>query len=186
MPWEMKRRRRLIGPVVIALLFFALGWVASTLYSPGRIGIGPGSSGSSLFELPKESRVKRVVDGDTIELENGEMVRYIGLDAPEVWKKEEGGWLYQPQPFAEESLEFNRRLVEGKKVRLEYDVVLRDKYNRLLAYVYVGDLFVNAEMVKEGYAVVYTLPPNLRYTDLFVRLQREAREGSRGVWFTSR
>lgn len=123
------------------------------------------------------ARVSRVIDGDTILLDNGERVRYIGIDTPE---------LHHPklpvQYMAEEAKEFNRKLVDGNLVRLEFDIDKRDKYGRLLAYIYINDIFVNAELVKEGYAKILTIPPNVRYADLFLRLQRQAREDSRGLW----
>ncbi len=122
--------------------------------------------------------VQRVVDGDTVVLTDGERVRYIGVDTPE---------LHHPrkpvQWYAREAMEFNRKLVEGQKVRLEFDVERRDRYGRLLAYVFLEDgRFVNAELLKEGYAQLLTIPPNVRYVDLFVGLQRQARENKRGLW----
>jgi len=78
---------------------------------------------------------------------------------------------------------FTKNLVEGKKVRLEFDVQKRDRYDRLLAYVYLEDgTFVNAEIVRQGYAQVMTIPPNVKYQELFLRLQKEARENGRGLW----
>jgi micrococcal nuclease len=124
----------------------------------------------------------RVIDGDTIELSHGEKVRYIGIDTPEIRERQGSKWLYRPMPYAEEAKDFNRRLVEGKPVRLEFDVQKRDRYNRLLAYVYAGDKMVNLEMVKEGYAMIYTYPPNVKYVDEFLEAQREARENKRGLW----
>ena len=79
-------------------------------------------------------------------------------------------------------MEANRRLVAGRRVRLETDVQARDRYGRLLAYVWVGDVMVNAELVRQGYAQVMTVPPNVRHQELFVKLQREAREAGRGLW----
>ena len=76
----------------------------------------------------------------------------------------------------------NRGLVEGRRVRLELDVRTRDRWGRLLAYVWAGDTMVNAELVRLGYAQVMTVPPNVRYQELFVKLQREAREAGRGLW----
>ena len=87
------------------------------------------------------------------------------------------------QPGAEEATEANRALVEGKKVRLEYDVQKQDKYGRTLAYVYLEDgTFVNAELVKQGYAQVATYPPNVKYVDLFQKYQQEAQKEKRGLW----
>ncbi len=121
--------------------------------------------------------VKRVIDGDTILLANGERVRYIGIDTPETKHPYKA-----VERFGEEADLYNKKLVEKRWVRLEFDVEKRDKYNRLLAYVYLGDLFVNAKLVEDGYAQIYTFPPNLKYQELFLRLQRKARENERGLW----
>nr|MBU1327532.1 thermonuclease family protein [Candidatus Omnitrophota bacterium] len=126
--------------------------------------------------------VSRVVDGDTIELSNRETVRYIGIDTPEIREKKNGEWIYKPRPYAEEAKEFNQKLIEGKSVKLEFDVQKRDKYKRLLAYVYRGDKMVNIEMVRQGFAMIYTYPPNLRYSQKFLDAQKEARDNKRGLW----
>jgi micrococcal nuclease len=85
-------------------------------------------------------------------------------------------------PGGGEAAEANRKLVEGQTVRLELDVQERDKYGRLPAYVYVGDMMVNAEMVAQGYAQIMTIPPNVKYQELFLKLQREARLLQLGLW----
>lgn len=126
--------------------------------------------------------VSCVVDGDTIELSNRETVRYIGIDTPEIREKKNAEWIYKPRPYAEEAKEFNQKLVEGKSVRLEFDVQKRDKYKRLLAYVYRGDKMVNIEMVREGFAMIYTYPPNLKYSQRFLDAQKEARDNKKGLW----
>jgi len=135
--------------------------------------------------------VKRAVDGDTLLLENGERVRLIGIDTPEM---HESNKLYRDAERSKEDIstiqelgrrayEFTKNLVEGKRVSLEFDVEKHDKYGRLLAYVYLKDgTFVNAEIVKQGYAKVSTYSPNVKYADLFLRLSREARENRRGLW----
>ncbi len=122
----------------------------------------------------------RVVDGDTIKLGNDEKVRYIGVDTPETKHP------YKPvQFFGHEASQFNRNLVAGERVTLEYDAGRRDRYNRLLAYVYVGDMFVNAELVAQGYAQTATYAPNLRYQELLLYLQKQAREAGKGLWSRS-
>lgn len=128
-------------------------------------------------------QVKRVIDGDTIELTNSEKVRYLGIDTPETSKRSpEGDWVYNPQPYAEMAKDFNKKLVEGKSVRLEFDVEKRDKYNRLLAYCFVGDAFVNVRLLEEGLAMLYTSPPNVKYADLFVEKAKTARSLGKGIW----
>lgn len=133
----------------------------------------------------REYLVGKVIDGDTIELANGQMVRYLGIDTPEVRRRQGGSWVYAPEPYAEEAREFNRRLVEGKLVRLEFDVQKKDKYDRLLAYCFMDDVFVNARMLEEGFAMLYTSTPNIKYADMFVELQEEARQYNRGLWAAS-
>lgn len=121
--------------------------------------------------------INRVIDGDTIQLEDGSRVRYIGINTPETKDPR------RPVEFmGKEAYQFNKKLVEGKNVRLEFDVQQRDEYGRLLAYVYVGDTFVNAELVKQGYAQASTYPPNIKYAELFQKLEKEARENGRGLW----
>lgn len=136
--------------------------------------------------LPRDALVSRVIDGDTVELAFGQRLRYIGVDTPETHRREGDRWVTVHEAYGEEAEAFNRRLVEGKHVRLEYDVQPHDKYHRLLAYVYVGDTFVNAELLRQGYAHQLTIPPNVKYVDAFKRLAREAREAKRGLWSTSR
>lgn len=132
--------------------------------------------------LPTESRVEEVIDGDTVKITGGHLVRYVGINAPETRRKEGDRWIYNPQPFAQEAKAFNKKLVEGKKVRLKYDVVKRDTFDRLLAYVYLGDRLVNGEMISRGYALTYIYPPNVKHADLLVKLQNDARKNHRGLW----
>jgi len=138
---------------------------------------------SDIF-LPKKAFVEKVIDGDTIVLKGGKLVRYIGIDTPEIRRKEKDKWVYLPQPFALEAKELNQNLVEKKWVRLEYDVEKKDKYGRFLCYVFVDDTFVNAKLIEEGLAFLYTAPPNVKYVDKFIKLQKEAREKERGIWKT--
>jgi len=120
------------------------------------------------------AKVTRVVDGDTIvvSIKGAQYkVRLIGINTPE-----------RGRPYYKEATEKTEELVLDKEVRLEKDVSETDKYGRLLRYVYVGDLFVNAELVKQGYAQQYTYPPDVKYADLFRKLAREARESKLGLW----
>lgn len=122
--------------------------------------------------------VKRVVDGDTFVLTTGERVRLIGVDTPETVHPNK-----QVEPFGQEASRYSKSMLTGQKVRLEFDVEKRDRYKRLLAYVYLQDnTFYNAKLVQEGFAQVATFPPNVKYADQFVALQREAREAKRGLW----
>lgn len=135
--------------------------------------------------------VKRVIDGDTLQLEDGQRVRLIGIDTPEMHESDK---LYRDsqrthqdtrtiKELGRRAYEFTKKLAEGKYVKLEFDVEKHDRYNRLLAYVYLEDgIFVNAEIIKQGYASLMTIPPNVKHADLFLKLHQEARENKRGLW----
>jgi micrococcal nuclease len=130
------------------------------------------------------SRIKvvEVIDGDTIRLADGKLLRYIGLDTPEIRLKKGEQFVYSPQPFSIEAKEFNAKLVENRFIRVEFDLERVDQYGRLLGYCFIDGVFVNAKLVEEGFAVTYTQPPNIKYADLFIKLQREARKQRRGLW----
>jgi len=121
--------------------------------------------------------VIRVVDGDTIEIEGGKKIRYIGIDTPEVADPRK-----PVQCFGRDASAKNKELVEGKRVRLEKDVSETDKYGRLLRYVYVGNTFVNETLVKEGYAFSSPYPPDVKYQELFNQAEKEARAANSGLW----
>ncbi len=124
-------------------------------------------------EQPVELIVTRVIDGDTIELSNGEKVRLIGINAPEVNEK-----------CYEESKRELQNMVLGKAVTLEQDVEDRDHYGRLLRYVYVDDTFVNLEMVRLGLAHKYEYGLNTKYSDLFEQAENEAKQNKGCLWET--
>lgn len=170
-------------------------------------------------EKPAETfyTVQRVVDGDTVVLSTGEKVRMIGIDTPESRlnrklkrdmekTRKDADTLIA---LGKRSAQFTRSLVEGKKVRLEFDAEEKDRYGRFLVYLFIEtsmpkgayygkqsendfnyyvegersiEIFVNASILKAGYAMVMTVPPNVKYKDLFVKLQKEAREAERGLW----
>jgi micrococcal nuclease len=125
----------------------------------------------------KEYVVNKIIDGDTVQLDTGEIVRYLGIDTPELSKKGSGAEFY-----AREAAKYNKKLVYMKKVKLEFDVEKKDHYGRLLAYVFVKDMFVNAELVKLGYAKAMIKPPNIKYKDLFLNNQKKAMDEERGLW----
>ncbi len=129
-------------------------------------------------ESPAEwQKVASVEDGDSITLENGRRVRYLGIDSPERGGPGKGEYL------AEEAHRFNRQLVRGQEVRLEYEAERLDRYQRLLARVYLKDgLWVNGEMVKKGLAHVLYQAPNTEKFEELLKWQREAMDDRRGIW----
>lgn len=135
--------------------------------------------------------VKRVIDGDTLELSNRQRIRLIGIDTPELHygdkllrdSKRNHQDIKTIQELGKRAANFTGALCLGKKVHLEYDVEKKDKYGRTLAYVYLEDgTFVNAKILEEGFAQVLTIPPNVKYADFFSRLQKEARDRNKGLW----
>ncbi len=127
-------------------------------------------------------KVIKVIDGDTVKLSNGKLLRYIGIDTPEIRIRKNGEFVYSPQPFALEAKAYNEKLTENRFVRIEFDVQKKDKYGRLLGYCFADGVFVNAKLIEDGYAVLYTFPPNTAHTDFFAKLQKEARKNKRGLW----
>jgi micrococcal nuclease len=127
-------------------------------------------------QSPGTFQVKEAIDGDTIRLTDGRTVRYIGIDAPE------SGGLKPAEYYGDRAKKINRELTEGKAVRLETDIERLDNYGRTLAYVYVGDVFVNGRLVELGAAVARPYPPNTKhYKDLKEKMDR-ARDEKRGLW----
>jgi len=114
--------------------------------------------------------VTSVIDGDTIALSNGTRVRYLGVNTPE-----------REQSFYEEAKRFNARLLSGKEVRLETGTVKRDGYGRLLAYVYVGEVLVNARLIAEGLGYLFVIDP-LGREEEWLRLQQDAQKQAKGMW----
>ena len=141
----------------------------------------------------ERATVTRVVDGDTVEVMISAItpgpgagqttigehynVRLIGIDTPESVKPGT-----PVECFAREASAATKALLEGAEVALVKDVENTDRYDRLLRYIYMEDEMANARLVINGYALAYTYPPNIRHSELFVQLQREAREGDRGLW----
>lgn len=165
--------RRLPLPLLLVVILAA--------FAAGRLSGGP-DDGASASGEERSARVVRVVDGDTIVVRLGgrdERIRYIGVDTPETVKPRT-----PVQCFGKEASAANKRLVEGRTVRLVTDVEERDRYGRLLAYVYRAPdrVFVNERLVRDGYASPMTIPPNVRFADRFAALAREAREHGRGLW----
>lgn len=139
---------------------------------------------SLLFSACQEDKgiivVNRVVDGDTIEVKMGETkekVRLIGIDTPETVHPEK-----EEEPYGKEASDFTKERLNGQEIRLELDVEERDRYGRLLAYVWLGDEMFNDTLLREGYARLATFPPNVKYVERFTATQKEARESQRGLW----
>ena len=161
--------------LVLALVVAALLWSGDG--EPGGSGAGDGRSraGESV-----EAQVVRVVDGDTIEVVldgRTEDVRYIGVDTPETVKPGT-----PVECFGERAARFNESLVGGERVRLQFDRELRDRYGRLLAYVYVGKRLVNAELIRGGYARTLEIEPNTAKAERLSELELAAGQVGRGLW----
>lgn len=135
------------------------------------------NSGTSLGIKTTTVKVTRVIDGDTIEIEGGQKVRYIGIDTPETVDPRK-----PLQCFGKEAAAKNRELVGGKDVSLEKDVSETDKYGRLLRYVFVNETFINDVLVRQGFAHSSTFLPDVKYQQDFNEAEGEARQYNRGLW----
>lgn len=198
----MTKREKIFLGVIIALsviVVFGGGFgLASFLRStqessvqngPGEIAgesdtpkpsIGFDASAEPQILVPEgleKAKVKKVIDGDTVELEDGRTVRFIGIDTPETKHPSKG-----VECYGKEASEANRTLLEGKEVMLEKDVSETDRYQRLLRYVYVEDMMVNEYLVLQGFAFSSSYPPDVKHQERFVQAQKEAFEKERGLW----
>ena len=182
-----------VGLVVCVVMLLLLGESVNLWFRDG----GFDRSMESVLGVVEETGtsdefyVLRVIDGDTIVLEDESRVRYIGVDTPETVKPGT-----EVECFGKEASEFNRSLVEGKMVRLEKDVNETDRNGRLLRYVWVEQevypqgvpvlewIMVNEVLVREGYAVASAYPPDVKYQDRLDALEAQARDNGRGLWST--
>ena len=176
----------------IVLLFFLL-FLTGAVFQ-----INSPESPDSTIKISPTAKVSRVIDGDTIEVEfavgGKARVRYIGIDTPETVDLPAGRQVRESvQCFGKEASLKNKELVEGRQVELEKDVSETDTFGRLLRYVYVenpslrsGQVFVNEELVRQGYAHAATFPPDVKHQELFLAAQRDAQEQNRGLWSVCR
>jgi micrococcal nuclease len=150
--------------VLLTIIGIATGFILGYLLKP--------NSETILTETAfEQALVSRVIDGDTIELDNGSVVRYLGIDTPET-----------NEYFFQEATDKNKELVEGKIVELQQGARDVDEYGRLLRYVYIDGIFVNAELVAQGYAKAYIFDPDDRYSQILVQLEQYAKMSSKGMW----
>lgn len=132
----------------------------------------------SLASAAEFHSVRRVYDGDTIQLENGMHVRYIGINAPEIAYQDKPA-----EPFGPEAMALNEKIVLSKPVRIQGDQETSDQYNRRLAYVFLQDgTFVNREIVRSGLAHVLYQPPNITYDTELLKSQQESMKAGKGIW----
>lgn len=128
-------------------------------------------------------QVTKVIDGDTVQLADRSKLRYIGINTPETMKKISGEWIFAPEPYSVESKNLNVKLIGIGRIKLEFDQDKIDNYGRKLAYVFLEDgKSVNAELIRNGLATVYTFYPNIKYLDLYLELQEEAISKKKGLW----
>ncbi len=169
------------------LVSFLLILIGNVFFASEKTGDPKPVSSPVSSEAPPESslvKVIKVYDGDTIEVieekasgPNGPMarrVRYIGIDSAEVYPSK--------GCYSEEAKKANENLVLENEVKLVMDVSKTDKYGRLLSYVYVGDKFVNDELVRAGFAKVMTIPPDVKYKDQLLASEKYARDNNLGLW----
>jgi micrococcal nuclease len=174
--------RAVVGLMYIAVVvaFFSLGVVLVRL-NPPHLVQNPYPTPEPSYhptEQPYEiATVAAVIDGDTVTLTDKRKLRYIGIDTPETKHPTKG-----IQCFGIAASQENKRLVEGKTIKMQKDVSETDRYGRLLRYVWVDELFVNDYLARNGFALQATFPPDVRYTTQFREAADEARQKKRGLW----
>lgn len=159
--------------LLVALLFFAFLELGQIINSSRKqqVEITKEATATAKIIAGEIATVAFVVDGDTIELTDGRRVRYIGIDAPEY-----------DECYGNVAKEENKKQVNSKKVRLEKDVSETDSYGRLLRYVFVGDTFVNEQLVSDGFARAWNVPPDEQYKDALSTSQQESKDANLGLW----
>ena len=161
--------------VPATLLVALLSFLGGTKYESQVKDIleQPNISTTTVRNLPTREKVKRVIDGDTIELANGQIVRFVGVNAPN-----------NGEPFEEEATEANTKLVQGKTVTFEYDAYTSDRFGRVLAYPMVDGKNVVVELARQGLAkvTIYQDRRKLKYQDELVEAQDEAKRNKRNIW----
>lgn len=168
-------KKKFVFLVLILTVFLWSAWllrdvrISLSFKSSGQEGVS--SSGGEI------ARVARVIDGDTIVLEDGRHVRYVGINAPEIAHEGKAG-----QCYGEEAKTRNGDLVEKKEVRLVRDVSEKDKYGRFLYFVFVGDVFVEEVLVREGYARKMSIEPDKMRAKDIAEWEKEARSRRTGLW----
>jgi len=161
--------------VPATLLVALLSFLGGTKYESQVKDIleQPNVSTTTVRNLPTKEKVKRVIDGDTIELANGQIVRFVGVNAPD-----------SGQPYEEDATAANIKLVQGKTVTFEYDAYTSDRFGRVLAYVIVDGKNVSIELARQGLAkvTIYEDRRKLKYQDELLKAQEEAKQKKVGVW----
>lgn len=154
----------------ILFLFTSCNWIVSSSTNSNQ---KTSTTNSNEYRI-----VKRVVDGDTFVMEDGEKIRLIGINAPEV------GHNGEPEmPFGEEAKKYLKEKITGQKVRLEFDVDEKDVHGRTLAYAYLEDgTFINEDLVRNGWARAKSYPPNTSKQDILFDAQEEAKKEKRNIW----
>lgn len=203
-----KRLKYISWPVIALFTLFGISWAAGTVTNKTKsqsdrtqqvkqtdrntsqatrpVELSPSPSIFKAQTAPNNpnivlAKVVAVIDGDTIEVDLGQgnikRVRYIGIDTPESVDPRK-----PVQCFSKEATAKNKQLVENGIVGLEKDVSETDKFQRLLRYVYMGDLFINHVLVAEGYASAVSYPPDIKYQDKLNQAEQQARIVNKGLW----
>ncbi len=134
---------------------------------------------------PRSGFVEAVIDGDTVRLKSGGTIRYLGLNTAETNIRKDEAWFQKESYWAKKAKAFNEELVLNEKIRLEYDKIKKDKYGRLLAYVFKDSTFINEAILKNGLAVIDVRYPNVKYADLLALSFKDAKSKKIGIHKTA-
>lgn len=166
----------LLTPILVLIIFLAASLIIKQINQFQTTRITPVVP-TTTPQNRQTVKVIKVIDGDTIQIEGGRFIRYIGIDSPEIAASGKPATC-----FSEEATIKNRELVEGKFVELEKDVSETDQYGRLLRYIYQDGVLINELLVSEGFTVIDPFPPDIKYQEKFIEAERKAKAENRGIW----
>lgn len=189
----MGNNSKLLSILSLLIVILGVGFLFLGTADSGKISESPlpsiknesspiATTSATLGIEGERALVTKVIDGDTIEIENGATIRLIGIDTPETKDPRRPVGC-----FGKEASSETKKLLDGKQIILQKDISETDKYKRLLRYIYLplGNdqvLFVNDYLVREGFAKVLTYPPDVKYNEQFREAEKQAREGKKGLW----
>lgn len=173
---NIKSNKHKLVLVPFALLLSISSFLAGTKYQgqiKDAIENGPTIINNQVLAYLKEAKVKRVIDGDTIELDKGQIMRLVGINTPD-----------NGQLFDDEATDYVKKLIEGKKVILEYDAYKSDRFGRILAYIVIGDKNLSIELARKGLAkvTIYEKRKDLIYQQQLLDAEKEAKDKKVGIW----
>lgn len=170
---------KIISSLLSLIFILCVSYIAKTYQLPesATLAVQDIAPTVALPMATESAVITRIIDGDTVQIATGEKVRLIGIDTPETVDPRKG-----VQCFGKKASDHTKEILLNKEVTLKKDISITDRYGRLLRYIYVGDTFINEQLVRDGYAKASSYPPDIRYQEVFLEAQKYSQENSLGLW----